>query len=199
MPARGRANTARYATTPSTATSRGSHARTVFSSRRAPARNSATVSRTVRPGPPMSRSVTRPARPTGPRARCPARHWAEPVPPTLEPWRPAAPDRPAAGPLHEPCVGGLVVGGGVGVGNQHGGLAVGGDLEDRTAGARHHQVAGQQRLAEPGDIAAQVVVLSGGVQVVQVALAGGVQDPKPGAGERLDRGLVDRAGALRAA
>ena len=67
-------------------------------------------------------------------------------------------DHRGAGTLHEARVGRLVVGGGVRIGHEHGGLAVRGDLEDRAAGARHDQIAREQRLAELRDVAAQVVV-----------------------------------------
>ena len=52
------------------------------------------------------------------------------------------------GLLHVPGVGGLVVGGGVRIRDQHRGPPRRGDLEDRPAGASDHQVAGEQRLAE---------------------------------------------------
>ncbi len=101
--------------------------------------------------------------------------------------------------LHETGVGGLVVGRGVGVGDEHGGAARGRDLEDRAAGASDHEIAGEERFPEVGDVAAQVVVRPRRAELADVSLAGGVEDVKAGARERLERGVVDRAGPLRAA
>ncbi len=55
----------------------------------------------------------------------------------------------------------LVVGGGGRVRDQDRRSAVGGDLEDRAAGAGDHEVGGEQRLAELVDVLAQVVVRAG--------------------------------------
>ena len=105
---------------------------------------------------------------------------------------------------HPARVGALVVGRRVGIGHEDRRAPVGGDLEDRAAGARDAQVAGQQRLAERRDELAQVVVgrrigAEPRAQRLVVARAAGVQHAEVGAGQRLHRRLVDRARAQRAA
>ena len=102
-----------------------------------------------------------------------------------------------AGFLHPAGIRGLVVGGGVRVGNQYRRAAVRSDSEDRATRASHDKVAGHQRLTKLGDVTAQLIVGSGRVQVWQVALSGRVQHAEAGSGERLNRGTVDRARALR--
>ena len=73
-----------------------------------------------------------------------------------------------------------------------------GDLEDRAAGAGDDEVAREQRLTE-----APVCSRAGrsgrpGTADRRIALAGRVQHAEAGAGERLDRGVVDRARPQRA-
>ena len=114
-------------------------------------------------------------------------------------------DERGAGLLHPACVAGLVVAGGVRVRDEDRGLAGGGDLEDRPAGARDDEIGGGERVGELVDVAAQVVVRADrrGAQLVEVevAPARGVQHAVPGIvlAERLDGGAVERARAVRAA
>jgi len=58
--------------------------------------------------------------------------------------------------------------------------------------ARDDQVGGEQRFAEVLDIAAQIVMPAGRLQVGQVTLAGRMQHMESRAGERVDRRVVDR-------
>ena len=104
--------------------------------------------------------------------------------------------------LHEARVRRLVVGGRVRIRDQHRRPAVRGDLEDRAAGARHDQIAGQQRLAEVGDVAAQVVVRSPGAGPRARARSrspAACRTRKRAPANAVDRRLVDRPRALRAA
>ena len=78
--------------------------------------------------------------------------------------------------LHPARVGGLVVGGGVRIRDQHRRQAVLRELEDRAARAGHGEVGGRERLAERAQVVAQVVVRAGRGQVGEVAPAGDVED-----------------------
>jgi hypothetical protein len=74
-----------------------------------------------------------------------------------------------------------------------------GELEHRAAGPRDGDVGGGEGGAERDHVVAQHVVRAGSLEVGEVAAAGDVQDPVGRIRERLDRRLVDRAGAERAA
>ena len=71
-----------------------------------------------------------------------------------------------------------------------------GDLEDRSAGAGHHQVTGQDGLAQVADVTTQVIVPPRRLEAGQVAIAGGVEHAEPGAGKGLHCCLIDRPCAL---
>ena len=105
-----------------------------------------------------------------------------------------------AGLLEVPRVGALVIGGGVRIGDQHRRPAVGGDLEHRAAGAGDDEVAGGERLAEVADVAAQVVVRARrACSEARSRSPAACRTRNRAPGERLDRGVVDRARAERAA
>ena len=105
---------------------------------------------------------------------------------------------------HPARVGGLVVGRRVRVGDEDRRAPVRGDLEDRAAGARDAQVAGQQRLAEGRDVLAQVVVAGGRGRAARAAPRSraspqACRTRKSAPASACDRRLVDRARAQRAA
>src|SRR5205085_4377278 len=77
--------------------------------------------------------------------------------------------------------------------------AEGGDREDRAAAPSHQEVAGEQRLAELGDVRPEVVMRTRGPQLAQVSVTGGVKHPEARSRERLDRRVIDRSCSLRAA
>ena len=67
-------------------------------------------------------------------------------------------DDSRSGLLHVPRVEGLVVGGGVRIGNEDRRQADGGQLEYRAPRARRHEVGGRERVCERLDVRAQTVV-----------------------------------------
>ena len=96
----------------------------------------------------------------------------------------------AAPPSRHPArVRGLVVGGRVRIGDQHGREAVLGELEDRAAGAGHGEVGGRQGGAERGQVVAQDVARAGrGRGRAKSRAAGDVQHAVRRVGEGRHRG-----------
>ena len=96
-----------------------------------------------------------------------------------------------------------MIAGGVRVGHEDRGQAVGGDLEDRSAGARDDQVGRRERLRELGqaEILAQVVAVRRGArrELGVVAAPADVQHPEGPPASASDGRQVDRARPQRAA
>ena len=111
-----------------------------------------------------------------------------------------AQDRGGARLRHPARVGGLVVGGGVRIGHEHGRQAVLGELEDRAAGARDGEVGGERARSRTGR-------RTRAARSAGRARAGRRSRARPGtcstwkgaSAKRLDGGEVDRARAQRAA
>ncbi len=110
-------------------------------------------------------------------------------------------DRRARG-RHPVGVLGLVVGRGVRVGDEDRGPAGRRDLEDRSAGARDHEVAGRERVRERVEVLQHrvaVPVADTRAHLREVARAGDVQNVHARVDERLGRNRVQRPGAEAAA